>query len=166
MKKIIYVFLLLPLILGCQEKVPDGFPNVVPLTVFVTDGGKPLEDVFVVLETVTPIQNISVTAKTDEQGKAVMRTSQGNYSRAGVPSGKVVMTLFKTPVVDDWKTAEEQSGMTMEESMAYSHEKAERSAKLPLIIPKILNDAKTSPLTKELTAQQNEWKINVEEFKK
>jgi hypothetical protein len=54
----------------------------------------------------------------------------------------------------------------MEESMAYSHEKAERSAKLPLIIPKILNDAKTSPLTKEITAQQNEWKINIEEFKK
>jgi hypothetical protein len=166
MKKIICVFLLL-FVFGCTGSVPDGFPNVVPLTVWVTDGDKVLEDVFVVLETDPPIDGVSITARTDATGKATLRTAIGNYSKVGVPTGKVVMTLFKEPVVKDWKTAEEQSKMTMEELAAYSEEKTARSAKLPLIIPKIFNDVKTSPLSKEIVpAQSNEWKINIAEFRK
>jgi hypothetical protein len=166
MKKIICVFSLMLFVCGCGEKVPDGFPQVVPLTVLVTDDGKPLNDVFVVLEMIPPIDGISTTAKTDTSGKATIQTAIGNYSKAGVPAGKVVMTLFKEPVAEDWKTAEEQNKMTMEESMAYSDEKAERSAKLPPIIPKVLNDAKTSPLTKDIIANTpTNWNVNVAEFK-
>ncbi|MDR1958252.1 MAG: hypothetical protein LBQ54_04290 [Planctomycetaceae bacterium] len=152
---------------GCVQSVPDGFPEVVPLTVWVTDGEKPLNEVFVVLEMVPSVDGVSIAVQTDATGKAVMQTSIGNFSKAGVPIGKAVMTLIKVPAAEDWKTPEEQSKMTMEESMAYSNEKAARSAKLPLIIPKELTNAKTSPLTKEISAGQPfEWKIDIAEFRK
>ncbi|MDR1958209.1 MAG: hypothetical protein LBQ54_04075 [Planctomycetaceae bacterium] len=166
-KNIACLLLLLSFVSGCGQNVPDGFPEVVPLTVWVTDGEKPLNEVFVVLEMVPPASGVSVAAKTDATGKAVMQTSIGNFSKAGVPIGKAVMTLLKTPVAEDWKTPEEQSKMPMEELMAYSNEKAARSAKLPLIVPKSLTNAKTSPLTKEISAgQPSEWKIDIAEFRK
>jgi hypothetical protein len=66
-----------------------------------------------------------------------------------------------------WKTPEEQSKMEMSEYMAYSNEKAARSAKLPPIIPKSLTHAKTSLLTKEISAGQPlEWKIDIADFRK
>ncbi|MDR1383712.1 MAG: hypothetical protein LBJ67_07700 [Planctomycetaceae bacterium] len=152
---------------GCKSNVPEGFPAIVPCTVTVTDSDKPLADVFVVMETVPPTANISSAAKTDAQGKAVMQTSQGNFSKEGVPVGKLVMTLAKTPGVEDWKSQDELQKMTMEESMAYFNEKATRSAKLPAIIPKILTDSKNSPLTKDaVAASPIDWSVNVAEFKK
>ncbi|MDR1958901.1 MAG: hypothetical protein LBQ54_07645 [Planctomycetaceae bacterium] len=166
-KNIAFALSLFLLVSGCGQSVPDGFPEVVPLTVWITDGEKPLDEVFVVLEMVPPASGVSVAAKTDATGKAVMQTSIGNFSKAGVPIGKAVMTLIKTPVAEDWKTPEEQSKMEMSEYMAYSNEKAARSAKLPPIIPKSLTHAKTSPLTKEISAGQPlEWKIDIAEFRK
>jgi hypothetical protein len=151
---------------GCKSNIPDGFPAVVPCTVTITDGGKPLADVFVIIETIPPTANISSAAKTDAQGRAVMQTSQGIFSKEGIPVGKIVMTLAKTPVVDDWKSPDELSKMTMEESREYSNEKAERSAKLPPIIPKILTDSQTSPLTKDVaTNTPINWNVYIAEFK-
>jgi hypothetical protein len=167
LKNIVCVLSLLLSVAGCSRSVPDGFPKVVPLTVQITDGGKPLDEVFVVFEMVPPVDGVSVTAKTDTNGKAKMQTSIGNFSKAGVPIGKAVMTLIKMPVAEDWKTPEEQSKMTMEELAAYSNEKDARSEQLPLIIPNELTNAETSPLTKEISASQSsEWKIDIAEFKK
>ncbi|MDR1492574.1 MAG: hypothetical protein LBT05_07620 [Planctomycetaceae bacterium] len=57
--------------------------------------------------------------------------------------------------------------MTMEQSMAYSAEKSARSAKLPPVIPKILTDSKTSPLTKDVAAGTRiAWDVNIAEYKK
>jgi hypothetical protein len=56
-KNIICLLLLLLSVVGCGQNVPDGFPEVVPLTVWITDGGKPLNEVFVVLEMVPPVSN-------------------------------------------------------------------------------------------------------------
>ncbi|MDR1382857.1 MAG: hypothetical protein LBJ67_03275 [Planctomycetaceae bacterium] len=166
MKNMICFFSLLLLVSGCGKNIPDGFPEVAPLTVFVTDGNKPLDEVFVVVEMNPPISGVSMTAKTDSSGKAVMQTSIGNFSKSGVPAGNALMTLIKTPVAEDWKTLEEQSQMSQEDLAVYANEKNARSAKLTLIIPKILTDAKTSPLTKEIVAgQPSEWKVNVAEYK-
>jgi hypothetical protein len=166
MSKIFTALLFAALLLnGCNSNIPDGFPAVVPCTVTITDGGKPLADVFVVIETIPPTANISSAAKTDAQGRAVMQTSQGIFSKEGIPVGKIVMTLVKTPVVEDWKSPEELSKMTMEEAMDYSNEKSIRSAKLPPIIPKILTASRTSPLTKDaITNTPINWNVNIAEF--
>jgi hypothetical protein len=168
MSRIFKVLLFVTLLLnGCKSNIPDGFPVLVPCTVTITDDGKPLADVFVVIETVPPTANISSAEKTDAQGKAIMQTSQGNFSKEGVPVGKLVMTLVKTPVVDDWKSQEELKNMPMEESMAYSAEKASRSAALPPIIPQILTDSATSPLNKNAVVDSPiNWNVNIAEFKK
>ncbi|MDR2168710.1 MAG: hypothetical protein LBP59_01040, partial [Planctomycetaceae bacterium] len=75
---------------------------------------------------------------------------------------KAIMTLFKEPVVPDWKTPEELGKMEMHEQAEYQNEKAIKSAALPRIIPPNLTAPKTSTLTKEIIkGQQNEWNVNI-----
>ncbi|MDR0521071.1 MAG: hypothetical protein LBH00_04355, partial [Planctomycetaceae bacterium] len=77
------------LLSGCGEKVPTGFPKLVPCTVTVSDGGKPVADCFVVLHNETAA-GFSTAAVTDENGRAELKTSGGNFTKTGVPLGKAV----------------------------------------------------------------------------
>ncbi|MDR1493089.1 MAG: Ig-like domain-containing protein [Planctomycetaceae bacterium] len=164
MKRLLWILLLL-CFTGCQSK-PTGFPDIVPCSVIVTDDGKPIAGVSVSLHSATPVKYFS-GGITDENGVAEIKTSQGNRVQKGIPHGKAVLVLTKTPEVDDWKTLEEQGRMSTEELMAYSAEKQRRSAKLPPVIPKQLTDAKTSPLVKDIVSGQSlQWKVDIAELKK
>ena len=116
MKQLIIILSLCILCSGCGSKVPTGFPKTVPCGITVTDGGKPLEGVFVTLHN-ADTSNYSCVAINDANGLAAMQTSQGNYTQKGVPPGNAVITLAKIPVVDDWKTQEELAAMPMAEQM-------------------------------------------------
>ncbi|MDR3111166.1 MAG: carboxypeptidase-like regulatory domain-containing protein [Planctomycetaceae bacterium] len=163
MKQFIIILSLCIFCTGCGSKVPTGFPKTVPCGITVTDDGKPLEGVFVMLHN-AGTSNYSCVAVTDANGRAEMQTSQGSYTQKGVPLGNAVVTLAKLPVVDDWKTTEELAAMPMAEQMKYSAEKNAKSAKLPLIIPTKLTEQSTSPLSKEITAA-TDWKIDVAEYR-
>ncbi|MDR1480427.1 MAG: Ig-like domain-containing protein [Planctomycetaceae bacterium] len=147
---------------GCQSK-PAGFPNIVQCNVIVTDNGKPIAGVSVSLHCESSVNYFS-SGITDKNGVAEIKTSQGTYSQKGIPIGKVVLILNKTPKVDDWYTLEEQSNMPTDELMAYMEEKQRRSEKLPPVIPPKLTDASTTPLTKEINAA-TEWNVNIAEYK-
>jgi hypothetical protein len=156
----------LGLIVGCS-KAPEGFPDLVPCIVTVTDHGTPVEGVIVQIETVPQSDSLAVVAITDAQGRAVMQTQLGTFAQSGVPVGKLVMILTKVPDVPDFKSAEEREKMTYEQAMAYSNEIEARRAKIPPIIPPELNDSQHSPLTLEAVSNNSiKWNVALEDYRK
>jgi hypothetical protein len=154
------------LIAGCSQ-APDGFPEVVPCVVTVTDNGTPVEGVFVQIETVPRTNSLSAVAQTDTKGNAVIQTQLGTFTKSGVPVGKLVMVLTKVPDVPDFKSAEEREKMTYDQAMAYGAEIEARRAKLPPIITPALTDSQTSPLTMETVSGNSiRWNIALEEYRK
>ncbi|MDR1271347.1 MAG: hypothetical protein LBK82_17710 [Planctomycetaceae bacterium] len=154
------------LITGCSD-TPDGFPDVVPCVVTITDNGTPVEGVFVQIETVPRTNNLSVIAKTDKQGNATVQTQLGTFDKLGVPVGKLVMVLKKVPEVPDFKSAEEREKMTRDQAKAYSAEIKARRAKLPPIIPPALTNSQTSPLTIDsVSGNSIRWNVALEEYRK
>jgi hypothetical protein len=154
------------LIIGCS-KAPDGFPNLVPCIVTVTDDGTPVEGVFVQIETVPRTDSLSVIALTDTQGNAVMRTQLGTFTKQGVPIGKLVMILTKVPEVPDFKSTEEREKMTYNQIMAYGAEIEARRAKIPPIIPPVLTEFQHSPLTMDTVSGNSiRWNVALEKYRK
>jgi hypothetical protein len=152
------------LIVGCS-KAPDGFPEVVPCVVNVIDNGTPVEGVFVQIETVPRTNSLSVVAKTDTQGNAVMQTQLGTFAKLGVPVGKLVMVLTKVPDVPDFKSADEREKMTYDQAMAYGAEIEARRTKIPPIIPPALTDSQTSPLTMNTVSGNSvRWNVTLEDY--
>lgn len=172
MNKFLFVFLgalclfSVLLISGC-EKVPDGFPRTIPCTVTITDEGKPVDGVFIQIDTVPPTSSLSITAKADANGQAMMQTYLGAYGRSGVPTGNLVLSLQKEPVAEHFKSDEERAKMTYDEGMKYGKELKARSDKLPKIVPEALMNSKTSPLKMEAKAGSSiQWNVKLEEYRK
>jgi hypothetical protein len=154
------------LIVGCSD-IPDGFPDIVPCVVTVTDNGTPVEGVFVQIETVPRTDSLSVVTRTDAQGNAAIQTQLGTFTKPGVPVGKLVMVLKKGTEVPHFKSVEEQEKMTYNQAMAYNAELKVRQAKLPLIIPLALTDSQTSPLTMDAVAGNSiRWNVDLNEYRK
>ena len=79
---------------GCGgEKRPDGFPRLYPLTIHVTQEGKPLEGATIALVTPDGTVPWAVAGTTDAEGNAKMMT-QGKYP--GAPEGKFNVQILKT----------------------------------------------------------------------
>jgi hypothetical protein len=154
------------LITGCSN-VPDGFPDLVPCTVTITDHGTPVEGVFVQIETVPRTDSLSVVGKTDAQGNATIQTQWGTFAKPGVPVGKLVMVLTKVPEVPHFKSAEEREKMTLNQAKVYDAEIKARRAKLPPIIPPALTESRHSPLTMDtVSGKAIQWNVALEEYRK
>jgi hypothetical protein len=154
------------LITGCSN-APDGFPEVVPCVVTVTDSGIPVEGAFVQIETVPRTDSLAVVAKTDTQGNAAVQTQLGTFAKPGVPVGKLVMVLKKVPDVPHFKSSEELEKMNANQAKAYGAELEARRAKLPPIIPPTLTDPQTSPLTMDaVSGNPIYWNVALEEYRK
>lgn len=160
---------------GCASRIPEGFPKTVPCTIVVTDDGKPLEGALVVITTVPPSNSLSIAAKTDLAGKAVIRTLRGSYSAPGIPVGKVVMTLNKQAAAPEVKTSEQVEAltpeqidaMTSEEQAAYQRRLDAETAKLPRLVPEKLTRSDMSPLTRDIAeGQAVEWIVDIAEYRK
>jgi len=81
-------------ILGCGgEQKPDGFPPIYPLTVHVTQEGKPLEDATVSLVSADSSMTWIIGGVTDAEGNAKMRT-HGKFE--GAPEGNFNVVIQKT----------------------------------------------------------------------
>jgi hypothetical protein len=152
------------LIAGCSDK-PNGFPDIIPCVVTITDNGTPVEGVFVQIETVPPTSSLSVVAQTDTQGNAAIQTQLGTFAKPGVPVGKLVMVLKKLPKVPHFKSAEEREKMTYDQAMAYGAEMKARQDQLPPIIPPALTNSETSPLTMDVVSGKAiQWNVALEEY--
>jgi hypothetical protein len=153
-------------VVGCSN-APNGFPDLVPCTVTLTDNGVPVEGVFVQIETVPQTNSLSVVAKTDAQGNAVMKTQLGTFAQSGIPVGKLVMVLTKVAEIPDFKSAEEREKMTYDQAMAYGAEMQTRRAKAPPIIPPPLTESQHSPLTMDVVSGKAiQWNVALEDYRK
>ncbi|MDR1271086.1 MAG: hypothetical protein LBK82_16350 [Planctomycetaceae bacterium] len=151
---------------GCSN-APNGFPKVVPCVVVVTDNGLPIADVFVSIQTVPPTESLSVIAYTDAQGKATMQTVLGTYAKTGIPAGKIVMVLDKSPDIPHTKSETERNNMSPAEGLAYMAKIETEYLKLPNSIPPPLRTANISPLTKDTSSEDvSVWHVKLEEYKK
>jgi hypothetical protein len=57
--------------------------------------------------------------------------------------------------------------MTYKEMVAYDSQREAQRAKMPRVVPPVLNAAKTSPLTKNTSSGDVlEWNVKLEEYKK
>ena len=145
--------------LGCGPKKPDGMPDVVPLKVKIVDGDKPIEGVHIVFNSdLSPV----VAGDTDSSGVAVMTTTLQKYVAKGVPVGKFNVICMKDPLVEHWKTPQEQAEMSPGEAAAYHKEYQEKCAALPREIPKSWGDSSHPVLTAEVDASTGEIVFDVE----
>ncbi|GAA5506519.1 carboxypeptidase regulatory-like domain-containing protein [Novipirellula caenicola] len=85
----------LSVLVGCaSEEMPEGLPELYPVTLTVHQGGAPLSGASVQLIAADPTLSKWVTGgSTDENGEAVVMT-HGKY--AGAPAGKFKVTVNKT----------------------------------------------------------------------
>lgn len=78
---------------GCGPEKPEGLPTLYPLTLTVTQDGKPAADVMVSLRSTNPGMVWTVGGKTNSDGNTQLMT-HGQY--VGVPEGKYKVVLSKT----------------------------------------------------------------------
>jgi len=99
MRAIILFFFIvaLSLLMGCGKDLnrPDDLPKLYhPVSVTVTQEGKPLEGATVTLISKTPAKYGTCSATTDASGTATLRT----YGYNGVPRGQYAVTVEKRGV--------------------------------------------------------------------
>ena len=78
--------------IGCSEKLPDGMPKLVKVSLTFKQNGTPLSGATVSLYSEDPSLKWSVGGTTDSNGVVVLKT-HGNYT--GVPEGKYKICVKK-----------------------------------------------------------------------
>jgi hypothetical protein len=94
-KKItIFIFLLnFGILTGCGGPLkPEGLPALYPVTLVVTQDGKPVADMMISLRSTDPSITWAIGSRTDENGHAPIRT-HGEFT--GVPIGKYKVVFAK-----------------------------------------------------------------------
>ncbi len=144
---------------GCGQKKPADFPEVQPFTVKVVDGDKPIEGVQVLF---IYDKNPVISGLTDSKGVATITTMLQKFTAKGAPAGDYKIQCTKEPIVDHWKTPEEQAQMSKSEKDAYIDEWLAKCAEQPREIPKIWSDYDKTPLTASVPVGGGEVTFDVD----
>ena len=157
---------------GCSgEKLPSDFPRVFPMTVTVKDGTTPLSEVKVMFYPATTGAGASFASSgtTDANGVAQMKTSQGGFSKAGVPVGEFVVTVEDIIDLNMGITAEERSKMSIGELNKLSQEqqkfRASYKRKVPTVLCATGKIENRSPIRYSASDGTNELTIDVAKYK-
>lgn len=104
-RTLIFSSILCVSLIGCVEKLPDGIPNLSPVTIKLEwADGAPADSILVALTPEDPNNRWAASGITDSSGKATFKT-MGNYS--GVAVGKYKVTATKTEWTPTGKTGED-----------------------------------------------------------
>ena len=87
-----YALIVLLTITGCSEKLPDGMPKLLKVSLTFQQEGKPLPDATVTLFSEAPSFQWTVGGTTDNRGVVVLKT-HGSYT--GVPEGMYKICVKK-----------------------------------------------------------------------
>jgi len=87
-----FSFLVLMTVIGCTEKLPDGMPKLVKVSLTFTQEGKPLPGATISLLSEDTSFGWTVGGVTDNNGVVVLKT-HGSYT--GVPEGKYKICVQK-----------------------------------------------------------------------
>jgi len=157
---------------GCgKDKAPPDFPKVFPISVTVTDGTTPLSDVRIMFYPASKGAGVAFASSgsTDANGLAKIITSQGGYSKTGIPAGEFVVTVEDIIDMSMGITSEEKAKMSMGELNKLSQEQQKYRAAYKRKVPEVLCKSgsvdKRSPIRFTATEGKNEWTIDVAQYK-
>ena len=157
---------------GCGgEKFPADFPKVSPMTVTVKDGPTPLSEVKIIFYPATTGAGSSFASSgsTDANGVAIIKTSQGGFSKLGIPAGEFVVTVEDIIDLEMGVTSEEKAKMSIGELNKLSQEQQKYRASYKRKVPEVLCKAgkieNRSPIRHTVTEGKNELAIDVAKYK-
>lgn len=170
MKKITLIVSLLTLVVGfagCQEKLPDGFPKVYPITVSVVDGSTPLPDVQVAF--IGSGSGTAVGGTTGANGTATIQTTQGAFVAEGIPAGEYTVTVEDVMKIDVGKSHAEIAQMSREEQGELEKKRQELIKAFQKKVPEVLcnrnKGEERSPIHFTASEGKNELTIDVSQYK-
>ncbi|MDR1270181.1 MAG: hypothetical protein LBK82_11715 [Planctomycetaceae bacterium] len=145
MRYFIVVLPLLLLFVGCSQTPPE-LRNLHPVTITVTDQGKPIENVLVSLVNKQEQSLRGCSAATNKQGVAVIVTSVRDKSVSGAAAGEYKVVLMRNvPLPEDLQFYPQETTLPEAEQEAKA---AKRNAFIEKnnIIPQNLQSSETSPI--------------------
>ncbi|MDR0869983.1 MAG: DUF4198 domain-containing protein [Planctomycetaceae bacterium] len=142
----------LVLLSGCGEKHPDGFPKLYPVSVLVTQDGKPLADAAVTLRYPDDTGIWAIGGSSDADGKAQLRTN--GYPGAPLGKFKVVVMKENADGMKEW----EQASANNDQNAA-----AKLKAKIHVysLVKPEFNRPNTTPLEVEVQADTKTLTVDV-----
>ncbi|MGL4944214.1 MAG: hypothetical protein ACRC46_13615 [Thermoguttaceae bacterium] len=156
---------------GCGgQPLPPGFPtNLVPCEVTVTKGGSPMDEADILLVANSGEQGAwVVSGRTSAQGVATIYTTCVGVSKLGAPVGgyKVVINKANPPIVDPTPQATIDA-MEYEARKAHSEKLSQKYKALPPLVPVVLSNATTTPVSVEVAASgKTLLTVNVDDYAK
>ena len=165
----VIVSLAVCLIVGCHsgKKAPEGYPELVPVTIHVTHHGEPFGEASVQLGSAQTV-HLSIVGRTDDKGTALPETAMGSYVASGIPKGTFKLSISKydlsgvTPTASATKPGDPNapSEMTAEASMAA----AMSLSSAPLIVPKALADLESTPIEITVDGSVQEFTYEISDY--
>ena len=144
--------LLAAFLTGCGSRHPDGLPPLQPLTLTVTQEGKPLSDATVFLYPADGSRSWNSGGLTESDGSLVVFTTYGGQ-HSGAPAGKYKVTV--DCVTSDPPPPKE---MTLPQ-----YEEHNRKYPPFRIVPLQYTDQGTTPLEIEVVKGANQLSIDIPE---
>ncbi|MDR1383640.1 MAG: hypothetical protein LBJ67_07325 [Planctomycetaceae bacterium] len=152
---------------GCSD-APKGFPKVVSCKITVVQGTKPLNEVDVILLPSSPMNSTMFFGKTDQSGHCQVATTFANYRKNGVPKGTYKVVLDKRPEIELTQTEEHaccaESHSMSRDSLKWQAEIQKQRKKHPQIIPDILTQSSSTPLTLDVSSNGATLAVNLDEY--
>jgi len=142
------------------------------MTVSVTDGTTPLSDVRIMFyraSTESGAGGYVPFGCTDANGVAKVSTTQGVYSKTGIPAGEYVVTVEDVIKIDLGVPPGTNLSFAEEKKLAREEDRlrAEYKRKVPGVLSKLTGKiVDRSPLRFTATEGKNEFSIDVAEYKK
>jgi hypothetical protein len=144
-------FLFFGTITGCGGTLkPDGLPVLYPVTITVSQEGKPVANMFVSLRSTDPAVTWAVGSLTNENGYAVIRT-HGEFNGAPLGKYKVVLAKQENEGYDEYIAAKNR----YDEVAA-----AKIDVKLFSCVEEKYNAPETTPIEIEITPQSKVIEID------
>lgn len=142
--------LLVVSVCGCSEDRPEGFPELYPTTVTITQDGEKLADATVTLfPEDTSLSRWTVGGVTDSNGKVTLNT----YSQyEGAPAGSFKVIVTKTETEGDPIPETPGPNSSSEERAAYDRAIKTGSFQVFQVVAAEYRAAGTTPLTVEITS--------------
>jgi hypothetical protein len=142
---IIIVLLNFVILTGCGGGPlrPDGLPVLYPVTLVVTQEGKPVADMLISLRSTDPAVTWAIGSRTDENGHASLRT-HGEFNGAPLGKYKVVLDKQENEGYDEYVAAKNR----YDEAAA-----AKIDVKLFSCVEEKYNASETTPIEIEITPQ-------------
>ena len=138
------LFLIVFLICGCNNK-PQDVPQLFPCQVTVTNGGTPIAEADVILGLTSESSGASMSGVTNSSGVATIYTKRLAWKGKGVPVGDYIVTISKSPKLEEKLSLAEYQKLEPTEREKYNAEQERLYNALPREVPGELSAFGKSP---------------------